>query len=311
MYTQCPKCRTVFRVTLEQLQTREGVVRCGQCTHVFQADHHLYTEIPEETPKQSEKSGSGAAVKKPRGDKLKAGSGVGRPARRSPRHGKTGRSEPAEVIEVTAAPAPWSPAAEDAPSPSADKAAEKRSVKGHGKIPQGSATAPLLVRQALRRLLSALWIVGSALLVILLAGQTAYFYRDALADYPQFRPFIVELCQQFGCAIRLSSDVGSIELVRPTGIAPHPRTGNALRLRATMVNRSQSSQPYPLMEVTLSDSAGRTLARRTFTPREYLERPTMETEMSPNLAVSILLDVTNPNGKAVGYQIDFVAPPPR
>jgi predicted Zn finger-like uncharacterized protein len=34
-YTRCPGCRTIFRVTDEQLALRGGQVRCGHCKHVF------------------------------------------------------------------------------------------------------------------------------------------------------------------------------------------------------------------------------------------------------------------------------------
>src|SRR5215467_4336284 len=34
-YTRCPGCRTVFRVTPQQLALRDGQVRCGHCRNVF------------------------------------------------------------------------------------------------------------------------------------------------------------------------------------------------------------------------------------------------------------------------------------
>ena len=37
MYTRCPHCETVFRVTTQQLQVSSGQVRCGLCTNVFDA----------------------------------------------------------------------------------------------------------------------------------------------------------------------------------------------------------------------------------------------------------------------------------
>ena len=33
--TQCPHCGTQFRVTLAQLELRDGRVRCGSCREVF------------------------------------------------------------------------------------------------------------------------------------------------------------------------------------------------------------------------------------------------------------------------------------
>jgi predicted Zn finger-like uncharacterized protein len=41
VYTRCPQCQTVFRITAAQLKVRDGMVRCGRCQHVFAADRHL------------------------------------------------------------------------------------------------------------------------------------------------------------------------------------------------------------------------------------------------------------------------------
>ncbi len=42
--TQCPHCRTSFRVSLAQLSAAKGAVRCGACLHVFNARQHLLGE---------------------------------------------------------------------------------------------------------------------------------------------------------------------------------------------------------------------------------------------------------------------------
>lgn len=48
--TRCPACGTVFRVTAEQLRLRAGMVRCGQCQHVFNAFEHWQDCTPESLP---------------------------------------------------------------------------------------------------------------------------------------------------------------------------------------------------------------------------------------------------------------------
>lgn len=40
MQTQCPQCRTAFRVSEEQLALADGRVRCGECRQVFVASEH-------------------------------------------------------------------------------------------------------------------------------------------------------------------------------------------------------------------------------------------------------------------------------
>ena len=47
MYTQCPKCETVFRITAAQLRIAEGEVRCGSCANSFNALTSLSDDVPE------------------------------------------------------------------------------------------------------------------------------------------------------------------------------------------------------------------------------------------------------------------------
>lgn len=46
MNTQCPHCRTVFRIGQAQLEAAEGRVRCGHCRRVFDARARLQKELP-------------------------------------------------------------------------------------------------------------------------------------------------------------------------------------------------------------------------------------------------------------------------
>lgn len=46
MFTECPSCSTVFRVSSEQLKIAAGKVRCGRCNNVFNALDSLTEEVP-------------------------------------------------------------------------------------------------------------------------------------------------------------------------------------------------------------------------------------------------------------------------
>src|SRR5690606_26643073 len=52
MITRCPACGTAFRIYQEQLDARQGQVRCGHCAVVFSAHEHLVVE-PETAHKPS------------------------------------------------------------------------------------------------------------------------------------------------------------------------------------------------------------------------------------------------------------------
>lgn len=59
--TACPQCQTRFRVTEEQLEARDGKVRCGRCEHIFNALETLIEEspLPEEATASAPAQASG------------------------------------------------------------------------------------------------------------------------------------------------------------------------------------------------------------------------------------------------------------
>ncbi len=266
MYTQCPACLTTFKVTPAQLAVRGGMVRCGICTAIFHAEQRLLQAKPEPEPADA----APAATPPPETDKRRAGKNRRRSGRR--------RSDKLRLLDK--------------------KLAEESAI-------------PTVTRQPLfghprRRSSAVLWGLGSFALLLLLAGQFVYFYRNELATLPAWRPWLVDICLYAGCELRPLRDVGRIELLQ-TSIAPHPKYENALRIRATLVNRAAFRQAYPQMEVSLTSSAGHVIARRAFAPIQYSETP-LEGALTPNVVATALLDITNPDGKAVGYEIRLVTP---
>jgi len=165
---------------------------------------------------------------------------------------------------------------------------------------------PFLPRR--RRLHPLLAATLNTALLLLLAGQILFFYRDDIAQYELLNPAVTAFCRALDCAIAPPPRPPPPELIE-TSIAPHPRFANGLRIRAVMANRTARALPYPQLEVSLTDNNGTVLARRTFQPRQYLDQPpAAAAAMEPNIAVNALIDVTNPDGKAVGYEIRLLPP---
>ena len=54
MFTQCPQCQTVFRVTVAMLKAAQGRVRCGRCSHVFNALTFLIDQPDGDVPPGAE-----------------------------------------------------------------------------------------------------------------------------------------------------------------------------------------------------------------------------------------------------------------
>lgn len=255
MYTQCPECQTIFRITAAQLASHAGLVRCGKCMTVFRADQYLLETLPVPgTPPGAAEAAKEATKKKKK-----------KPPRPAPRE-----DENADIPTIT---------------------------ELGGRRPRTRAV---------------FWALGNVAMIALLLFQVAYFYRNELVlQYPALRPALLAFCEYLGCRLETPYDVRLIELLAQTRVEPHPNHQNALRVRISMVNRAAYSQPYPRMEISLSDRAGNLLARRVFTPLEYLGRRPAEDELlPPNVVKNVALDVTNPHDKAAGYEIRPVVATP-
>jgi len=175
--------------------------------------------------------------------------------------------------------------------------------------PQPATPPPPLLRSRPVRTRAIYWAAGCVLLFLLLAGQALVFYGHDLArQTPAWRPVIELLCGPLPCRKLPPIDMRHMDLVE-TQVAPHPRYDKALRIKATLVNRADTVQPYPLLEVSLIDSQGQLVARRAYRPREYLSKPeAIQHGLPPQVAVSVQLDITSPGAKASGYEVLLLPP---
>ncbi len=269
MYTRCPACLTTFKVTSAQLEARGGMVRCGICSAIFHAEQRLLQMLPKSDAEAAEPVRA-ETVSAKKNKRVRGGKSRSTGSRR-----RRPRTEPALTTS-----------AEDAGIPTVTEL--------EGIVKPRSFWRPFF------------WSLGNLALLILLAGQILYFYHDELAADPSWRPVVREFCDHAGCELRPRRDIARIELLQ-TSIAPHPKYENALRIRATLVNRAAFAQAYPGMEISLTSNTGNVLARRTFAPAQYLETPA-PAALIPNVVAMALLDVTNPDDKAVGYEIRPVTP---
>jgi len=274
--TRCPECETVLRVDRALLARRNGVARCGRCATVFLAEKYAVKTVPK-TAKPAPKP----VAAKPSTAKR------GPVARKST---ATARATPPAVERAPVGePEVTTPQTEEEKEEMLEAA--RRSLFGH----PVARTHPLI------------WAIGIAATLFLLAGQFTYYNRIELVRHAELKSAVLAFCQLLSCEIESRRNVALIDLTKST-IAPHPTVRQTLRIRIAMVNRARFAQPYPLLEVSLSDSGGQLLARRSFKAAQYLAHPERAgTEMLPSVLVNGLLDVANPDNKAVGYELRLVA----
>lgn len=153
---------------------------------------------------------------------------------------------------------------------------------------------------------TALFFLGSLVLLMVLAGQILYFERARLIRYPELRPLILTLCEVVNCELPLLRDTTQIDLLSRQ-LYTHPNVTGALMIRASMVNNAPYAQPYPILELSLSDEQGHIVAMRRFKPTEYLaagEDPLAM--MTPGSPVAINLEIADPGENALAYEFSFL-----
>jgi len=202
------------------------------------------------------------------------------------------------------------PAAAETRQPAVKKQKRKKRTSPAGVSPAPAPELVLAFPTARRRVPTFIWVLGVLLALATLLGQITYLYRSEIARVPELTPAIEQFCAFVGCELRSPQDVRRIELLGRTRIAPHPVYENVLRIRVVMVNRASFPQPFPVMEVSLTDSNGALLARRHFNSSQYLaDGEPKPVNMAPDVVVNALLDVNNPGGRASGYEIRLLPAP--
>jgi predicted Zn finger-like uncharacterized protein len=120
-----------------------------------------------------------------------------------------------------------------------------------------------------RRGFSVVYGGGTALLLLLAAIQLAVIYRGQLMiHWPQSRPLLTDLCSVFRCTVNWPTQADRLA-VMGTELQSIQGT-DALELSALIRNRADFRQSLPAIEVTLTDARNRPLARKVFTPADYL-----------------------------------------
>lgn len=110
---------------------------------------------------------------------------------------------------------------------------------------------------------------GAFLLAMLLLAQLAVALRtEVLVKFPQARPALEQLCKIFRCTVDWPAR-GDLLAVVGSELQALPGT-SALELTAVVRNRGNMTLALPAIELTLSDTMSRTVARKVFSPAEYL-----------------------------------------
>jgi predicted Zn finger-like uncharacterized protein len=282
--TLCSHCGTRFKIAKAQLDSHRGMVRCGQCLQPFDARASFIPEEPDpqlELPILDE-----PPIKTTEDNKL----------RERPTDNTLDFNQPATRPVDPEYKTPF-----DTPLLTHNTAAHLLTLAEQVVIVQDENNDEAQLQPEYRRWP---WISASALLALVLLGQTAYFFRvDLGARLPGLKPALIGYCQLLGCNVPLpqKADLMGIESSELEAVSEHE---NQIILNALLRNRAPYSQAFPNLELTLNDTQDKPLARRIFKPENYL--PPVENEktgISPNHELAIKLRLNIADLRPTGYRL--------
>ena len=292
LITTCGHCRARFRVTPQQLNAKQGQVRCGRCEKVFNGFEALERFPDDDT-----------------GGRLLAAREAEERAARTTTVDLDVLPDDAympeiETLDPEATPAP---AQVEVPHRASAAGAHAEPVARHATPPRPRAQVhvPELTLEAEpRKPLSRAWSFGVVLLVCVLVLEVAYAFRGPLAQrYPALRPTLESACARLDCNVPWAREEGMLKL-EDSELLEVPGKPSEIALGARIRNLASVAQEYPHLELTLTDLTGQAALRRVLRPTDYLGRPLALGEvLPPGVEVALQLRLETPRVKATGYEL--------
>jgi predicted Zn finger-like uncharacterized protein len=153
------------------------------------------------------------------------------------------------------------------------------------------------------------WAIATLLLLLILIVQAAYFFRvDLAAQLPGLKPALISYCRILKCTVPLPQHTELIS-IESSGLEADPANENQINLNALLRNRAPYAQAFPSLELTLNDKLDMPLARRMFTPKNYLPQAEIEsTGLLPNHEIGIKLRLNTTGLRPFGYRLVLLYP---
>lgn len=327
LVTRCPKCESRFLIDSDQLSEHDGLVRCGECSHIFDGNVHLENKLPTLTRRLPAET-QNAALNRP-APVVAAAVPI---SVMSPHPARTSGAVPAnpfanipnldldsddpeEVepsvmrhrpISAMSEPRLNIPPAEDLP------------LRGEARIrpaQPASESAPVFSGSEEGMSLGGIlfWGLGCFVAVILVCGQLIYIYRnDILASTPLLRPALEAFCNRLSCEVSLPRHLDDIKIEKTmldqTGTQQQEGQPNEQVLRLTLRNDYPKSQPWPHLMIELTDASSTVVVRKAISPAQYLPPKLLGQPFTAYEEVRLALPMTVTGMQINGFHIQKFFP---
>lgn len=322
--TKCPECRTRFKVSDEQLEAHDGLVRCGRCRQIFNAGENLYgnepspqlnlpIEIPSNELPESELSEAALIVADETTitdtdlppdnidlDQTVSQTELDITTTQEDQASNVIAQDPPSIAETTPL------FLEQDLTPIANVRGLEDTYSHDTEFAEEQSPA---ITQDKRPKLPWARIAIAFLLIVLLVLQATYFYRVQIASQlPGIKPILVKACVPLNCTVDLPQEIDLV-VIESSELEADPTTANLITLHVLLHNRATYTQAFPNLELALTDLQDEVVARRIFTPKEYLPSTNLNSSgFFSNRDLDIALHMDTADLKPAGYRLFLFYP---
>ncbi|MDN3921053.1 zinc-ribbon and DUF3426 domain-containing protein [Roseateles violae] len=146
----------------------------------------------------------------------------------------------------------------------------------------------------------------SLLLLLLLGGQIALHFHDALAAlYPPARPALQAVCKLAGCELRPWRRIEALSV--ENSALNQAGAGNQFQLTVSLRNKSAVEVALPWVELNLTDAAGAVVLRRMLAPSDFANSAG-SISLAGGAERSLQLLLSSGNQRVSGYSVEIFHP---
>ncbi len=157
-----------------------------------------------------------------------------------------------------------------------------------------------LVPRRRQRSQTLLWSVAAALLVAVLGLQVIHGQRAQLATHPDFGPRLQHIYGALGMDVQPRWDIGALCVESSSGDAG----ANTLEIASVIAHEGDRPQPYPLLQVALTDRWQSVIGSRSIAADDYLPSDGLRADrLFPGDRVRASARLADPGSEAAGYEL--------
>ena len=150
-----------------------------------------------------------------------------------------------------------------------------------------------------------LWLTRAVMVALLVLGLGALYFFSLRG--PSSSASLGSVASQdCGSNCGEAALLEQLHVVRRT-VYSHPRVADALVINVVFRNDAQQAQPYPVLDISMSDIRGGIVAARQFQPHEYMRLQDGQVlgDIASGEAVDVSLEIVDPGDNARSFELAF------